>query len=88
MSARVLLFLTIPGHTFFVTVAWLIRLYPEGRSYDFAFLFLFLTAAIIQVCLESFFANEQQFEVLISHSPEFLYYDISRLPFCCTLQKS
>jgi len=48
-SARVLLFLVIPGHIFFVTVAWLVRLYPEGKSYDFLFLFAFVLAALIQV---------------------------------------
>ncbi|CAL8126522.1 unnamed protein product [Orchesella dallaii] len=56
-SSRVLLFLVIPGHIFFVTVAWLVRLYPEGKSYDFLFLFIFLVAALIQVSVLLYFAK-------------------------------
>ncbi|ODM93143.1 Solute carrier family 41 member 2 [Orchesella cincta] len=56
-SARVLLFLVIPGHILFVTIAWLVRMHPEGRSYDFLFLLTFVVAALIQVSILLYFAK-------------------------------
>ncbi|CAL8125131.1 unnamed protein product [Orchesella dallaii] len=50
-SARVLIFLVIPGHILFVTIAWLVRLHPQGRSYDFLFLVAFVVAALVQVAV-------------------------------------